>query len=136
MKYIVKDKEVNIPDKEIEKLMDLLNIDEDEAVQTWLFDNDYVENEEEAKLTKRAKDNRIMATIHEAKSSKPRAKRVVEKKEDVIKEDIVKRTAEMLTAIAKNVKITNAGKIIEFDMPDGFHYKFDLVRQRKPKKNS
>lgn len=133
MKYIVGKKEINVPEDEIEKLMDSLDINEDEAVQTWLFDNDYIENEEEAKLTKKAKDNRIMATIHEAKSDKPRAKRVVEKKEDVVKEDIIKRTAEMLAAIAENVKITNVSKIIEFDMPNGDHFKFDLVRQRKTK---
>ena len=133
MKYIVGKKEINVPEDEIEKLMDSLDISEDEAVQTWLFDNDYIENEEEAKLTKKAKDNRIMATIHEAKSDKPRAKRVVEKKEDVVKEDIIKRTAEMLAEIAKNVKITNVSKIIEFDMPNGDHFKFDLVRQRKIK---
>lgn len=133
MKYIVGKKEINVPEDEIEKLMDSLDISEDEAVQTWLFDNDYIENEEEAKLTKKAKDNRIMATIHEAKSDKPRAKRVVEKKEDVVKEDIIKRTAEMLAAIAENVKITNVSKIIEFDMPNGDHFKFDLVRQRKTK---
>ena len=133
MKYIVGKKEINVPEDEIEKLMDSLDISEDEAVQTWLFDNDYIENEEEAKLTKKAKDNRIMATIHEAKSDKPRAKRVVEKKEDVVKEDIIKRTAEMLAEIAENVKITNVSKIIEFDMPNGDHFKFDLVRQRKTK---
>ena len=133
MKYIVGKKEINVPEDEIEKLMNSLDISEDEAVQTWLFDNDYIENEEEAKLTKKAKDNRIMATIHEAKSDKPRAKRVVEKKEDVVKEDIIKRTAEMLAAIAENVKITNVSKIIEFDMPNGDHFKFDLVRQRKTK---
>ena len=127
MKYIVGKKEINVPEDEIEKLMDSLDISEDEAVQTWLFDNDYIENEEEAKLTKKAKDNRIMATIHEAKSDKPRAK------EDVVKEDIIKRTAEMLAAIAENVKITNVSKIIEFDMPNGDHFKFDLVRQRKTK---
>lgn len=132
MKYIVGKKEINVPEDEIEKLMDSLDISEDEAVQTWLFDNDYIENEEEAKLTKKAKDNRIMATIHEAKSDKPRAKRVVEKKEDVVKEDIIKRTAEMLAAIAENVKITNVSKILEFDL-NGDHFKFDLVRQRKTK---
>lgn len=132
MKYIVGKKEINVPEDEIEKLMDSLDISENEAVQTWLFDNDYIENEEEAKLTKKAKDNRIMATIHEAKSDKPRAKRVVEKKEDVVKEDIIKRTAEMLAAIAENVKITNVSKILEFDL-NGDHFKFDLVRQRKTK---
>lgn len=135
MKYIVGKKEINVPEDEIEKLMDSLDISEDEAVQTWLFDNDYIENEEEAKLTKKAKDNRIMATIHEAKSDKPRAKRVVEKKEDPVKENIIKKIAEVLSKQdnLKDIKITNIGKIIEFDTLDGESFKLDLIRRRKKK---
>lgn len=133
MIYNLNNKEIKIPDEDIVTLMKSLDLTEEEAIETWLDDNDYTVNEEVERLTKKAKDNRIMATIHEAKSDKPRAKRVVEKKEDVVKEDIIKRTAEMLAAIAENVKITNVSKIIEFDMPNGDHFKFDLVRQRKTK---
>lgn len=133
MIYNLNNKEIKIPDEDIVTLMKSLDLTEEEAIETWLDDNDYTVNEEVERLTKKAKDNRIMATIHEAKSDKPRAKRVVEKKEDVVKEDIIKKTAEMLAAIAENVKITNVSKIIEFDMPNGDHFKFDLVRQRKTK---
>lgn len=133
MIYNLNNKEIKIPDEDIVTLMKSLDLTEEEAIETWLDDNDYTVNEEVERLTKKAKDNRIMATIHEAKSDKPRAKRVVEKKEDIVKEDIIKRTAEMLAAIAENVKITNVSKIIEFDMPNGDHFKFDLVRQRKTK---
>lgn len=133
MIYNLNNKEIKIPDEDIVTLMKSLDLTKEEAIETWLDDNDYTVNEEVERLTKKAKDNRIMATIHEAKSDKPRAKRVVEKKEDVVKEDIIKRTAEMLAAIAENVKITNVSKIIEFDMPNGDHFKFDLVRQRKTK---
>lgn len=133
MIYNFNNKEIKIPDEDIKKLMKSLDLTEDEAIETWLDDNDYTVNEEVEKLTQKAKDNKIMATIHEAKSDKPRAKRVVEKKEDVIKEDIIKRTAEMIAAIAENVKITNVSKMVEFDI-NGEHYKFDLIRTRKPKK--
>lgn len=133
MIYNLNNKEIKIPDEDIVTLMKSLDLTKEEAIETWLDDNDYTVNEEVERLTKKAKDNRIMATIHEAKSDKPRAKRVVEKKEDVVKEDIIKRTAEMLAAVAENVKITNVSKIIEFDMPNGDHFKFDLVRQRKTK---
>lgn len=132
MIYNLNNKEIKIPDEDIVTLMKSLDLTKEEAIETWLDDNDYTVNEEVERLTKKAKDNRIMATIHEAKSDKPRAKRVVEKKEDVVKEDIIKRTAEMLAAIAENVKITNVSKILEFDL-NGDHFKFDLVRQRKTK---
>ena len=131
MKYIVGKKEINIPEKEIEKLVNSLDISEDEAIQTWLFDNDYIENEEEAVLTKKAKDNRITATIHEAKDiTKTRAKRNVERKEDVDKEMIIAAVANMLQGMGIKGKVTNKSKIVEFEY-NGNEYKIDLIRRRK-----
>ena len=81
MKYVINKKEIEIPDEEIERLMDTLDLTEEEAIDTWLCDNDYEINEEEEELTKKAKANRITATIHEAKvekERKPRAKTVKE----------------------------------------------------------
>lgn len=131
MKYIIGKKEINIPEKEIEKLVNSLNISEDEAIQTWLFDNDYIENEEEAILTKKAKDNRITATIHEAKDiTKTRAKRNVERKEDVDKEMIIAAVANMLQGMGIKGRVTNKSKIVEFEY-NGNEYKIDLIRRRK-----
>lgn len=131
MKYIIGKKEIDIPEKEIDKLMDSLDISEDEAVQTWLFDNDYIENEEEAILTKKAKDNRITATIHEAKDiTKTRAKRNVERKEDVDKEMIIAAVANMLQGMGIKGRVTNKSKIVEFKY-NGNEYKIDLIRRRK-----
>lgn len=131
MKYKLDNgKEINIPDKEIQNNMKILDLTEEEAIEMWLDDNDYTENEEVEALTKKAKDAGIKIR---GESDKPRAKRVVERKEDVVKEDIIKQVAALLEGIADKVQITNIGKIIEFDMPDGEHYKFDLIRQRKPK---
>lgn len=131
MKYIIGKKEINIPEEEIEKLVNSLDISEDEAVQTWLFDNDYIENEEEAILTKKAKDNRITATIHDAKDiTKTRAKRNVERKEDVDKEMIIAAVANMLQGMGIKGNITNKSKIVEFEY-NGNEYKIDLIRRRK-----
>lgn len=131
MKYIIGKKEIDIPEKEIDKLMDSLDISEDEAVQTWLFDNDYIENEEEAILTKKAKDNRITATIHDAKDiTKARAKRNVERKEDVDKEMIIAAVANILQGMGIKGKVTNKSKIVEFEY-NGNEYKIDLIRRRK-----
>ena len=131
MKYIIGKKEIDILEKEIDKLMDSLDISEDEAVQTWLFDNDYIENEEEAILTKKAKDNRITATIHDAKDiTKTRAKRNVERKEDVDKEMIIAAVANMLQGMGIKGNVTNKSKIVEFEY-NGNEYKIDLIRRRK-----
>ena len=131
MKYIIGKKEINIPEKEIEKLVNSLDISEDEAIQTWLFDNDYIENEEEAVLTKKAKDNRITATIHDAKDiTKTRAKRNVERKEDVDKEMIIAAVANMLQGMGIKGSVTNKSKIVEFEY-NGNEYKIDLIRRRK-----
>lgn len=131
MKYIIGKKEIDISEKEIDKLMDSLDISEDEAIQTWLFDNDYIENEEEAILTKKAKDNRITATIHDAKDiTKTRAKRNVERKEDVDKEMIIAAVANMLQGMGIKGRVTNKSKIVEFEY-NGNEYKIDLIRRRK-----
>ena len=62
------------------------------------------------------------------KERKPR-----EKKADPEKEKIIAETAKFLEGIAENVTISNNTKLIEFDL-GGNHYKFDLIRQRPPKK--
>lgn len=123
---------VKIPYEEIERLMKLPSIKtEDDACWVWCEDNGKIINEEQEELTKKAKENRITATIHQAREKAPTTRKV-ERKPDETKESIIKTLAETLESIVDNVKITNIGKIIEFDLK-GEHYKLDLIRQRKPK---
>lgn len=132
MKYKLENgKEVNIPDEEIRNNMKILELTEEEAIEMWLDDNDYTENEEVEKLTKKAKENGIKIR---GESDAPKAKRVVERKADPVKEDIIAKIAKCLQeeVNADRVKVTNVGKIIEFDL-NGEHYKVDLIRQRAPK---
>ena len=124
---------VKIPKAEIERYMKLPNVKtEDDACWIWCEDNGKIINEEQAELTKKAKDNRITATIHEAKAEEKKPRKKVERKTDETKESLISTLAETLESIVDNVKITNIGKIIEFDLK-GEHYKLDLIRQRKPK---
>lgn len=131
MIYNFNNKEIKIPDEDIVKLMKSLDLTEEEAIETWLDDNDYTVNEEVERLTKKAKDNRITATIHEARDiTKPRAKRNVERKEDIDKEMIIAAIANMLQEKGINGVITNKSKIVEFEY-NGNEYKIDLIRRRK-----
>lgn len=132
MRYTFEGKTVTIPDTELEKSMKLLDISKDEAIQMWLEDNDYCENEEIEILTAKAKENK--AVQHGAvnvNKSKTATKR--ERKPDVEKEEIISKLAEFLETIGTSVKITNKSKLIEFEVGEN-HYKVDLIKQRPPKK--
>ena len=134
MEYIGKEingKVVKIPLPEITKYMAKLDLTEDEAIELWLTDNDYMDNEEVDRLSKQAKDNKVNIR---AESDEPRKKREVVKKENPTKEGIIKEVAAMLGNIgAVNIKITNISKLVEFEM-DGNNFKLDLVQKRQPKK--
>lgn len=127
-----KGKSVEIPDEELDSLVDKLDLTLQEAIDLWLEDNALQVNEEQEALDKKAKENRITATIHEARADKPKRERKTVKKEDATKESIIKALAETLEGIATDVKIENVGKLITFKLNEDT-FKLDLVRQRKPK---
>lgn len=125
-------KKIQIPDAELEKSMEILEISQEEAIQLWLEDNDFCENAEATALTKKAKENH--AVQHGAvntNKSKSATKR--ERKPDVEKEEIIHKLAEFFENGGVPVKITNKSKIIEFEIGEN-HYKLDLIKQRPPKK--
>lgn len=135
MKYEIDGKVITIPDKEIEKLQTALEITKEEAIETWLVDNDIQTDETVEQLTALAKKNRITATVHQAKSTKPKEKKARPKREDPEKVGIVKKIADFLPEVIENiqnVQITNETKIIEFDLGEN-HFKLDLIRRNKPK---
>ena len=135
MKYILKGKEINIPDEELDNLVDKLDLTIEEAIQVWLEDEGYEVNEEVEALTQKAKDNKITATIHGARADAPKAKREVVRKENPTKEAIIQILAKTLSNQENitDLKITNIGKIIEFKTNDGKSFKLDLIQRRDKK---
>lgn len=122
-----------IPQADLDRIIKGLKVDQETAIEIWLEDEGILINEEQNELDKKAKENRITATIHQAKADNTKPRKKVERKPDETKESLISKLAETLETLADNVKITNIGKIIEFDLK-GEHYKLDLIRQRKPKK--
>lgn len=121
---------VKIPMSDIVNYMQKLKLTQDEAIELWLTDNDYVDNNEVDRLSKLAKDNKTNLRADTGE----RKKREVTKKENPTKEGIIKEVAATLEKIgAVNIKITNISKLIEFEM-DGNNFKLDLVQKRQPKK--
>lgn len=133
METIVKEingKTVKIPMPDIVNYMQKLELTQDEAIELWLTDNDYIDNEEVDRLSQQAKDNKTNLRADTGE----RKKREVTKKENPTKEGIIKEVAAALENIgAVNIKITNISKLIEFEM-DGNNFKLDLVQKRQPKK--
>lgn len=137
MKYEYNGKTLNIPDDFIQNAMKNLSIDEDEAIQLWLEDNDYEINEEQMALDAKAKANVKVANIVKARAAEPAKKKTQRehvKKEDPTKEGVIAALAKALPELANagNVTIVNAGKLITFTIGEDT-YKLDLVRQRKAK---
>ena len=133
MKYTLKSgKVVNIPDSDLKRLMDSLDLDEETAIDIWLEDEGYLENEEQNELDKKAKDSKITQTIHGARAD-TKKKRVVVRKADETKESIISALADLLKELADEVEIVNVGKLITFKLGED-SFKLDLIRQRKPKK--
>ena len=132
MKYTIDKRQVNIPDSDIQHLCSKYNLTQEEAIRTWLVDEGYLTDETVEELTNRAKDNRITATIHQARSAQEKEKKARPKKEQPEKEMIIKELADFLPKFAENVTISNTAKVIEFQIGENF-YKLDLILHRKPK---
>ena len=125
---------VKIPQDEIDRIVKGLGVSEDDACWIWCEDNGKIDNNEQNELDKKAKDNRITATIHQARAENTKERKKVERKPDQVKDSLVESLKAFLIEQGfENVAITKVGKLVEFDC-GGEHFKLDLIRQRPPKK--
>ena len=133
MTYNLNGKNINIPNAEIEKSMKLLELTKEEAIEMWLEDEGYLDNEEQLELEQKAKENKITATIHRAggekkKATKPKTVKVSDEKVKLFNEIL-----ENLYKFNENVEILKENKLIQVEI-NGKVFKIDLIEQRKPKK--
>ncbi len=135
MQYNLNGKNIRIPDEEIQKAVKTLDLTEQEAIQMWLEDEGYLQNVEQEELEKKAKENRITATIHQASAKDPKKKTQKERchKENPTKEMVIREIAAILPQFAEDVQILNPGKLISFSIGSE-KYEIDLKQKRKPKK--
>jgi len=127
MKYNFNGKDINIPDGDINKLKNQLELSTEEAIETWLFDHDYVDDAEADEMTKKAKEIRRYE-----KADKERKKVVRERKVDAEK-------GGLLTAIKTAVEafggaVSSVKNEAEFSFTfNGNSYTVKLVKHRPPK---
>lgn len=135
MNYTYNGKNYNVPDEEIDRLMDNLDISISEACETYLADKEIIENEQEKELTKKAEKNRVLSTIHQAKGEK-KERKPREKKENPLKKNIIDV---LFNAICDNivekecVNVSNLEKYIDFNVGTR-HFTINLVEHREKKK--
>lgn len=129
------DKIVKVETAYLDKMVETLDISMDEAVLTYLEDEEFEINDEQEELTKKAKDNRITASIHKAEDrTKERKKTVRVVKVNPDKEMIIAEVAKCIAALdgVSNLVIENKGKIVTFAL-GGEEFKLDLIQRRKAK---
>ena len=118
----------------LNKMCENLGVDFDEAVNTWLEDEDYLVNDEQVELTEKAKEHKeLVGAKKAAKATKKTQKeRVV--KENPTKELVITKLFEAVSAIdgATDVVVENKAKLITFKL-NGEDFKIDLVQKRKAK---
>ena len=123
-------KNLNIPDVEIKNAIEKLGLSKEDAIQMWLEDNDYLENEEQAELQEKASkvkiDHGASGKIGEKKKT-PRTIKVSDEKVTLF--DFI--VGNLLTKY-ENVDILKENKLIQVEI-DGKIFKIDLIEQRKPK---
>lgn len=138
MKYTFENKTYNIPNEEIDKLTDSLDISIAEACEMWLSDHDMIVNETVEELTKNATKNRVTGTIHGAKGEK-KERKPREKKENPLKKQIIFGIFdyfhdEIGHTLPKNTQISikNDEKYIDLTI-ENREFTINLVEHRKKK---
>lgn len=134
MRYYLNGKGINISESTIKSYIKNFNMTKDKAIQLYLEENGYIENEELEALEKKAEQSGVVTTIHEAKKTTEKKKRVVTRKENPVKKQVIQALFETIQKIGgKEAEILNPEKIIQFFMDDGNRYEIDLKKKNKPK---
>lgn len=132
MRYNFNGKQINIPDEEIKKSMEILELSEEEAIQMYLEDEGYIKNEEVERLTKKAKENKADKIVVRSKVENTRAERAP--KENPVKEQIIADLHKFLlenTELSR-VNITNKTKTIDFYVNNRY-FSLNLTEHREKK---
>lgn len=136
-----KEKTVSIPDDYIRTNKKNLGLTTKEAIELWLFDNDYIENAEADALTQKAKGT---GTRVEGAASAGKRKAPV-RKPDYTKRTLISEIKNSLEGLVldvegagsgstevSNISIPNLERVVRFELGDDT-YELTLSKKRKPK---
>ena len=133
MKYTLENgKVVNIPDKEIEQSMKVLELTKEEAIEMWLEDNDYEVNEEQVALDEKAKKVKIQhgaSAVDKQTKEKKERKVVASDEKQALFDNIYHNLVEIYGG---TVEIVKENKLLTLKIGQKT-FKVDLIEQRPPK---
>lgn len=136
MKYTLDSgKVVNIPDDEIANSMKCLEISKEEAIEMWLCDNDFEENEELTELDTKAKKVKInhgAGGAERKKSDKPRTVKTSDEKKALFSK-LLYYLNEFCEENDANCTVLKENKLISVQFGTKT-FKLDVIEQRAPKK--
>lgn len=131
MQYNFNGNTIVIPDGEVNKLMSSLELSKQEAIDLWLSDNGYEDNEEQIELNEKASKVRILKEVDKKvpkKERKPVIKSVSDEKKALFSEIL----SGLQDVYKKNVTVLTENKLISIKI-NGKTFKIDVIEQRKPK---
>ena len=135
MKYTLPNgKNINIPDSEIKSHMANLQLTEEEAIQLYLEDEGYLDNDELEELDSKAKKVKIQhgasaVDKNEKKEKKPRTVKISDEKQGLFN-NIYNFLVE---TYGSSVEIVKENKLLALKIGEKT-FKVDLIEQRQPKK--
>ena len=135
-----KEKTVSIPDDYIRTNKKNLGLTTKEAIELWLFDNDYIENAEADALTQAALVNKGSHRVGGTSKRKAPVRKPDYTKRTLISE--IKNSLEGLvldtggagsgSIEVSNISIPNIERVVRFELGDDT-YELTLSKKRKPK---
>jgi hypothetical protein len=131
MLYNFGGKQIRIPDEEIAVAMKNLGLSEPEAIQMWLEDEGFLDNEEQEALCEKAKENKVRVQGEGLKERKPREKPKTVKVSDE-KAQLFNEIVENLKENGRNFEISKQNKLILVKINEKI-FKIDLIEQRTKK---
>ena len=115
----------------LQRMMDNLGLDMEDAVLTWLEDEEYLINDEQEELVNATKNYKLNIKAGEGKERK---KKEVVKKENPVKKatiDLLEKDLQELDNVS-DIAIENETKLITFKVGDR-EFKLDLIEKRQKK---
>lgn len=135
-----KEKTVSIPDDYIRTNKKNLGLTTKEAIDLWLFDNDYIENAEADALTQAA----LASKGTNARVGGKSLRKAPVRKPDYTKRTLISEIKNSLEGLAldagsgsievSNISIPNIERVVRFELGDDT-YELTLSKKRKPKSN-
>ena len=115
----------------LQRMMDNLGLDMEDAVLTWLEDEEYLINDEQEELVNATKNYKLNIKAGEGKERK---KKEVVKKENPVKKATIDLLAKALQELdnVSDIVIENETKLITFKVGDR-EFKLDLIEKRQKK---